>query len=261
MSGAAKTLAWTAGAAVLLTAIAAATPLLFREIDAFRVARVELTGARFLTAAEAMAVAGVTDTSNVFDDAAVWASALRSHALVVDVRIERRPPSALRFHVTEAIPVALVRAPSLRAVDARGRILPLDPADLELDLPVIVPQIRPGQDSALDEEDRRLVDALVTLAMLDQGLASDISEIAPARGGGVRLVLQRPAEIELLLPGVPDLRVLSQVRSALEHIREHDALPPSAAGSVGNAGARTPLRIDARYREELFVTMPERRTS
>ena len=256
-----KTLAWTLGAAALVTVIAATTPLLFREVDAFRVTRVELTGARFLTAAEAMAVAGVTDTSNVFDDTAVWEAALRRHALVLDVRIERRPPSALRFHVTETVPVALVRAPVLRAVDARGRILPIDPADLEQDLPVIVPPIRPGRDSVLDREGRRLVGALVTLAVLDQGLADGISEIAPARGGGVRLMLQRPAGMELLLPVVPDASVLSRLRSALDHIREHDALPQSAASSGVNAGSWTLLRIDARYREELFVTMPERRTS
>ncbi|MCI0432773.1 MAG: FtsQ-type POTRA domain-containing protein [Gemmatimonadetes bacterium] len=259
MSGAVRVLGWTLGAAAGLTLLAAATPHAFRSIDAFTIERVELTGARYLSAEEAMTRAGITDSSNVFDDAGAWAAALLEHPLVLAVRVERRPPSALRFHVTEAVPVALVQTPSLQPVDARGRLLPIDPAGHDLDLPVLAAAVRPGPDSALDEQGRRLIDAFVTLQGLDAGFALDVSELGPAPGGGVRVILERPPGTELLLPDVPDARILYQLRLALEHIRGHDGAQAGRAAPSG--AAPSPVRIDARYRDELFVTMPERRTS
>ncbi len=254
MSGAVKTLAWTIGIAGAFTALAAATPMLFREMDAFRVTRVEVTGARLLSAAEAMQTAGITDTSNVFDDARVWADALRAHALVLDVDVERRPPAALRFHIHETSPVAWVQLPQLAPIDARGRVLPVDPASMDLDLPVLARELRPGADSILDARGREVVDAWLAISTLDGALAADVSELAPARGGGVRITLETPARTELLLPAPPDARVLHQVRLVLDHIESDTAAAqPAGTSTVG-------ARLDARYRDEIFVTMPTRRT-
>ena len=52
----------------LATLVAAFSPLLLRHFDAFRVRRVEVVGAQFLSPREALAISGITDSASVFDD-------------------------------------------------------------------------------------------------------------------------------------------------------------------------------------------------
>jgi cell division septal protein FtsQ len=257
MSRNTKRLVLTLGSLCVLAGVSALAPAAFRHVDAFRVQEVELAGARFLSPDEVVATAGITDSSNVFDDALNWNRALEEHALVAGVRLERRPPHTLRFHVLEATPVALVSVPELVPVDASGRVLPIETAGILLDLPVIGRRARIDADSIVDEVTKTLVAGLVRIQTLDARMAANISEITTAGGGGIRILLDRGDAVEVLLPNEPDARGLLEVRLALDHL-ESDA--PANAEHNDRNDSRS-VRIDARYRDELFVTLQPKRTS
>jgi hypothetical protein len=120
-----------------------------------------------------------------------------------------------------------------------------------------------GADSIIDGVSLQLVRAFVTLRALDPALAARVSEIGAARGGGVQLTLAEPAGTVLLLPGLPDARGLHQLRLAMEHLQSTQPIPFDTGGTRAHDDARAPrpVRIDARYRDELFVTLQPRRPS
>src|SRR5690606_42000544 len=95
--------------------------------------------------------------------------------LVAAVRVERDLPSTVVLHVTEAEPVAFVRTPELRPVDASGRLLPIDPAERSLDLPVLATTSR-------IRDDERIADP-ASLALLATPNAVRGSEPRPAAAG------------------------------------------------------------------------------
>jgi hypothetical protein len=243
-------------AGALVTLLAALSPLLLRRFDAFRVRQVEVMGAQLLPAAEALELSGITDSVSLFDDLEPWRLRLLSHRLVEAARLERRLPGTLRIVVTETEPVALAQAAGLRAVDARGRLLPVHLAGAVLDVPVVAGPAHFGADSVLGPPAAGLVQAFVTIRRLDAELAGAVSEIATARGGGIRLVMTWPRHPELLLPEAPEARTFHQIREVLEHLRH------GAAGDTTAAAAAPPIdrlaRIDARYRDELFVSFHSR---
>jgi len=246
-----------AGAGVVVTALAAACPLVFRRFDAFRVRHVEIVGTELLPPAEALALSGITDSVSVFDDLEPWRDRLLRHRLVSAVRVRRRLPGTLRIEVTEAEPVALVRGSELCAVDARGRLLPVDPAGTDLDVPLIDVDARfEGADSVLAEEGAALVRSLMTIRALDPTFADGISEIGPLQDGGVRLVMSWRGQPEFLLPASPDRETLRQVAEVLEHLRNGTAADSAATHTAPPIGRLA--RVDARYRDELFVSFHSR---
>jgi len=131
--------------AVLLGLVCAAAAALFGprawaellEMEIFRVVELELIGARWVTLEEAVASAAVPGNASVWDDPAAWVEGLMRHPLVASAHVRRRLPGTLVLEIEERVPVALVPTPTLEPVDRDGRILPLDPALLGLDLPLL----------------------------------------------------------------------------------------------------------------------------
>ena len=113
-------------------------PLLLRELDFFRVRKVEILGARYTPPAELLDRMKVDTTRSVWDPMGPIETRLRSHPQLSDVIVTRRLPGTLVVQVTERRPVALVNGPGgLRAVDERGVRLPLDPSRTPVDAPVV----------------------------------------------------------------------------------------------------------------------------
>lgn len=241
--------------AAALTALATLAPAVFRHMDAFRVRTVEVSGSKYMSPEAALAASGITDSASVFDDTGDWAERLRSERLIADANVRRRLPATLRIELVEALPVALVRTPELRPVDARGRLLPIDVAGQDIDVPVIMPSAEFGADSTADESTRHLIDALLQILAYDEHLGSAVSEIGRATGGGLRLVLRDPAHSELLLPDPPADRTMQQVLLAFDHLRSEGDESGTATTALDRLS-----RIDARYADELFVTLRSRRT-
>jgi POTRA domain, FtsQ-type len=244
------------GTGAVLIVAAAAAPLAFRRMNAFRVTRVEVTGSRYMQAEAAVTAAGITDSSSVFDDPSGWVERLREQPLVANARVQPRPPGTIRIDLTETEPVALLRTPELRPVDARGRLLPISTEGTHLDAPVLAIRSRIGEDSIADSLSIRLIQGLLAVRANDPALAAAVSEVDRAHGGGLRLVLTEPADAEILLPEQPESRTLREIGLAMEHLRAENP-----AGSPGGSGFDRLARIDARFPDELFVSLRSRRTN
>jgi cell division protein FtsQ len=129
------------GIAVLIAlAAAAGSRELLRRLAFFEVRRVELAGARYLTAAEMARALAIPAGASLFDP--LEGLTRRAAALpgVLEARVSRRIPGTIRVTVREAVPVALGRrAGELALLDAGGRPLPFDPTRPALDLPLADP--------------------------------------------------------------------------------------------------------------------------
>ena len=113
-------------------------PRALRHLAFFRVRRVEILGARYTPPSELLDRLKVDTTRSVWDPLGPLEARLRSHAQIESVTVSRKLPGTLVVQVTERHPVALVNGPGgLRAVDERGRRLPLDPSKTPVDAPIV----------------------------------------------------------------------------------------------------------------------------
>lgn len=244
-------LRWAAVAAAVggVVALATLAPAALRRVDAFRVRRVEVLGTRYLPPHEALAASGITEASSVFDDPEPWLAGLRAHPMVAEATVERELPGTIVLTIVEVEPVALARTPELRPVDARGRVLPIDPTQVEIDLPVVGVASKVDVDGRLsDSVAVALVEALDRIRRRAPDLAARVSGIDAAEGGAYRVTLLSPTGLEVLLPADFDgLR--------LEHLRL----------TLADLGARREMarvrRVDVRFRDQVVVSLTSKAES
>ena len=131
---------WKAvGGAVVAAALWFGAPAALRQVEFFRVRRVELQGSQYLDAAKVIAAAQLSRTASVFDDPEAIARRVRALPGVQDVSVSRRLPGTLRIRLKEAEPVALTpNGGRLAMVDAPGAVLPFDPLASAPNLPVLI---------------------------------------------------------------------------------------------------------------------------
>ncbi len=106
-------------------------------LPVFRVERVEVAGLGYLTRDGVRAAAGVDSSTSVWESTGDMTARLESHPMVAAARVERALPSTLLLDVEEAVPVGLVASPLVEPVDRSGNVLPVDPTDPMLDLPLL----------------------------------------------------------------------------------------------------------------------------
>lgn len=218
-------------------------PRALRRLDTFRVRRVEVVGSRFAAPYEVVEASGITRASNVFDDTDVWRRTLLRHPMVADVRVERRLPGTIVLRVVEVEPIALVRTPELRMVDPAGRVLPVEAAGFDVDLPVIAIPSSIDADGRLgDATAAALVDALARVRRLEPGIAARVSEVLPQPDGGVRMVLTAPDDADVVLPGGVSRPRLRALRLTLANLARRGEL------------ARV-RRVDLRFRDQVVVSL------
>ena len=226
--------------AVILTSSAAGAPRVLRRWDAFNVEHVEVRGTRYLGAYDALVQSGITRSSNVFDDFAPWRTRLLAHPMVLDAKIERHLPNTIRVAITETEPVALARTPELMPVDARARALPIDPAAVDLDVPLLSMQSRPNAAGVFaDDATKHVIEILATLQRRDARLYSWVSE-AGIMKDGVRLSLRSPAGAEALVAARANRLRLRELQIALADL--------AARGELSRLE-----RIDARFHDQIVV--------
>ena len=129
-------------AALLLVAILVSSawwgPPILAQLSFFRVRKVEVRDARYISPAELLDRMEVDTSISVWDDHSELERRVAAHPQVRAVRIERKLPGTLVLRVTENLPVAFVPSPQgMQAVDAAGQQLPIDPSRVSLDLPVV----------------------------------------------------------------------------------------------------------------------------
>ncbi len=234
---------------VAATVAAAASPRWLRRADAFRVRRVEVVGTRFLDAHDVLAATGLGREgrrASVFDDPAPWRARLLRLPQIQSADIERRLPSTLVVHVTEAEPVALARTPELVPITAAGVVLPVR-VGFDLDLPVVDVTARVGADGRLASSTAvAVVGTLERIRALDPQLAAAVSEAQPLPGGAVRLVLRAPAGLEALVPATPSDATLRHLRGALADVE-------------GRGELSRVRRIDARFTDQIVIAFNNER--
>lgn len=109
-----------------------------RHMAFFRVRRVEITGARYLTPSDILARLNVDTTASVWDPIAPLVSRVEEHPEVARATIGRKLPGTLVVDIVERVPVALVAAAAgFRAYDDRGTALPIDLTRVAVDAPVL----------------------------------------------------------------------------------------------------------------------------
>ena len=126
-------------AVVAALALIALAPRALRHASFFRVRRIDLVGARYVTGEQVAVAMRLKPAASVFDDVKPLEKRVFAIAGVRRVTIERRWPGTLVVRIEEAEPVALTpRKTALALMDGSGRILPFDPTRAPADLPVSV---------------------------------------------------------------------------------------------------------------------------
>jgi cell division protein FtsQ len=125
------------GAAGLSAAVWLGAPPLLRELEFFRVRRVEITGLQYLEPSKVIAALRLSPKASVFDDPAPLARRVLRLPGLTSAEVGRHVPGTLLIEVDEAVPVALTpRGDALAMMDSAGRVLPFDPVASAPDLPL-----------------------------------------------------------------------------------------------------------------------------
>jgi cell division protein FtsQ len=208
--------------AVALGGVFSRIPEALSEVETFRVTEVRLQGNRFLSHEEVVATLALGPQASVWDDKGHLEARLREHPLVEDVVVRRRFPNSLLLQIEERLPVALYPNPTLEPVDEAGRILPIDPAQHKLDLPIMAGTGGDGSGTLTPADLRLLAGEIVRLAEDDPELHSSISDFALHPRGDVSAQLSDPPVTVHFRPGLPcgriqtGLRVLADAQARFE---------------------------------------------
>jgi cell division protein FtsQ len=203
------------------------SPLLLRQLDYFRVRRVEVLGAQHIAPAELLARLALDSSATIWEKLAPMESRVKEHPQVRDARLSRRLPGTLVLHVDENLPVALLNTVSgLEPLDRAGRVLPIDPSRTPVDLPIVA-----RRDTAalalLDDVRAQFPDLYARISEVrwdDRGglrvLLSGLLVRAPANCTAARLAEIIPVEQDLARRGRRatelDLRYRDQIVARIE---------------------------------------------
>jgi cell division protein FtsQ len=202
-------------------------PLVFRRMDFFHVRRVEIFGAHYVAPSDILARLHVDTTASVWDPTAPLVARVAGHPEIAHATVHRKLPGTLVVDVTERVPVALVRTNGgFRAYDDGGLPLPIDPARVMVDAPVLL-----DRDTTL----------LRLLGRMRAGMPDLYRRVSTARRTG-------RDEVVLNLNTVP-VRAMQDV--TLQQLAEVDPVEADLASK------HTPVaEIDLRYRDQVIARLP-----
>jgi cell division protein FtsQ len=206
------------GVAVLLWAGA---PRILRQLEFFRLRRVEIAGIHYLAPAKIMTALGLDARSSVFDDLDAARRGLRSLPGVRSATVTRRLPGTLEVVVEEAVPVALAPGKAgMALLDSSGAVLPFDPADVAPDLPIAA------------TPDRIIARVLAAVRQYEPGLFDQI-QAARRIHGDVALELDGRRLWLGPAPTAEDIRaVMGVVQDLARQRRAYEELDGRYAGQV-----------------------------
>ncbi|CAN5723037.1 hypothetical protein BH23GEM3_BH23GEM3_16430 [soil metagenome] len=223
-------------------------PPVLRNLDVFRVERVEVSGTHLLAPHEVVASSGIRLGQSVWEDPRAWEEALGAHPAVEAASVERALPGTLRVRITERRPVALVEAGTLRPATADGEVLPVDPSRAPVDLPLLRVAGLAASDGRIEDPDaRHLLSEMGRIAQLDPSLLPRVSEVRRTPTGELLLLLSQPV-IELLLPPAADSERLRQLRAVLDDLERR-----APRHIDGRSTSR--VRIDLRFADQVVLRL------
>lgn len=231
---------------VVVAAVLGATsplwgPPALARLPFFEVEEVGVVGTRYVPPQEVVRRADVDPDASVWDDPGAWERGVEGHPLVREAAVSRAGFRRLEIQVREVEPVALVPGPDLVPVDADGRALPLDPAEVGLDLPLL-PGGRVDEGEVAEDAGRDLLRVLVALRRHAPDFVRHVSSVAGGEHGSVRVRLTGGQACDLvLLPRERPVEAFRRVESALGR---HEGGP-----AVRAADARFDGQVVLRFRD------------
>jgi len=130
---------WLLGGVAGVLGLWLLAPWVLRQVDFFRLRRIEVVGVRYLPADDILEAFAAADSANLFDDWNENRDGILGVAGVRSARVDRRLPGTLRLIIVETTPVALSPGSDRMAlIDADGVVLPYDPSRSAPDLPVML---------------------------------------------------------------------------------------------------------------------------
>lgn len=196
------------------------------RLDFFRVRHVEVRGTRYLPAAEVADRLRVDTMSSVWDDLAPLRARVIGHPQIASAEVTRRLPGSIVVTIVENLPVALVATRrGMQPYDSEGRSLPIDPARIALDLPVLY------------TPDRQLLAALARIAAEHPALYERIDVVT--RDGPEAMTLHLDSIRVRAKPGVSGNRLA-------------DIFPVES--DLARRGANA-AELDLRYRDQVIVRL------
>ncbi len=216
------------GAVLLLVILASPFwgPKVLRQLAFFRVRKIEVLGARYTPPAEVIERLHVDTMRSVWDP---LVQRVQTHPQVERVVVTRKLPGTLIVELTERRPVALVPSPDgLRAVDERGRPLPLDPSRTPVDAPIVTAAPR----------DTVLYHLLGAMLREMPRLYARVSTIT--RTGGDEIVIR-----------VADIPVRAMTSVTLARLSDIEPVERDLARRQ-----LRPAELDLRYRDQVIARLP-----
>ena len=212
------------------------------ELEFFRAREYRVAGARLLDKEQVLAEAAIAPFVSVFDDLTSIEQRLEQHPLIRRARINAELPGTLVVTIEERTPVGFVAGPVLEPVDRDGQVLPLDPIEYRLDLPVLS---RIGRGAALSPSQLRVLAMEVDrLGADDPTFLAVVSEMAIDDRGDATALLSG----DLLLRFRPPLSH-RRLRDGLTVLEDAVVRHPDQAATV----------IDLRFEDQVVVRYPEQR--
>ena len=165
-----------AAALIVLVAVPWWAPPMLSHLSFFRVRHVEVNGYRYLPPDDVLKRLRIDTTTSVWTDLSELERRVKTHPQIRSATIDRNLPGTLVVHVSENLPIAYIPASGgLRAVDADGRFLSIDPSRVAIDLPVLA------------KADTALLQLLANVRSVSPALFGEISDIR--RTGGTDIAL------------------------------------------------------------------------
>ncbi len=232
-----------ASAGIIGLSVPVWVPNLLSALPAFQVRQVTVVGTHYVPADEVTRLIALAPDASVWDRVDILETRIRTHPMIREATVRRDGLHGLSVAVIEKRPVALVATPELRAVNGDGRVLPIEPSEAALSLPVIggITDVRDGL--VLDDGTRELAGVLESLDRADADFVSIVSEASMASDGGYRFLMLPTANAgSVLLPARDPVGALHRVSLALGQLDDPRV-----------------WRVDARYDRQVVITRAEGR--
>jgi cell division septal protein FtsQ len=232
-----------ASAAVIGLSVPLWVPKLLSALPAFQVRQVTVVGTHYVPPDEVTRLIALAPDASVWDRVDVLEARIRTHPMIREATVRREGLHGLSVAVIEKRPVALVATPELRAVNGDGRVLPIEPSEAALSLPVISGITDVEDDLVLDDGTRELAGVLERLDRADADFVSIVSEASLAPDGGYRFLMLPVADAgSVFLPAGDPVGALHRVSLALGQLDDPRV-----------------WRADARYDRQVVITRAEGR--
>lgn len=218
---------WIAAAVGILLVLVLTTPWWGRDLAFFRVRHVEVRGTRFAPPSDIAAGLRIDTMFSIWNALDSLRTRAEGHPQVRQARVVRKLPGTLVVIVDENLPIAFVpTATGLKAYDETGRLLPLDPSRVAVDLPIVA------------RADTTILRLLGDLKAQLPDVFARVSEVRRVNRDELRIQF-----IDVPVRAMADVSVdrfleLSSVKADLERRRLH------------------PVELDLRFKDQVIARLP-----